>query len=92
MSTNLYVGNLAFQVTSETLREMFEPFGVVTSASVMIDRESGRSRGFGFVDMSKGGEAAIEGLNGTDFAGRTLTVDEARPRAERTGGNRRERC
>jgi RNA recognition motif-containing protein len=91
MSKNLYVGNLPFSVSADDLRAAFEKFGTVTSASVVSDRETGRSRGFGFVEMSDGGEAAISGLNGTDFQGRTLTVNEARPREDRggRGGDRR---
>ena len=95
MSKNLYVGNLSFSVTSDKLREVFEEYGTVSSASVVTDRETGRSRGFGFVEMEDGAEAAINGLNGTDLDGRALTVNEARPRAERPsrggGGGRRDR-
>ncbi len=86
MSKNLYVGNLSFQVTSDDLREMFEPYGDVSSASVVMDRDTGRSRGFGFVEMSSGGDAAISALNGKDHDGRALTVNEARPREQRSGG------
>jgi RNA recognition motif-containing protein len=86
MSKNLYVGNLAFSVTSDALREAFEQYGTVTSASVVMDRETGRSRGFGFVEMSSGGDEAIEALNGRELEGRTLTVNEARPREDRRGG------
>lgn len=86
MSKNLYVGNLSFQVTSDDLREMFEPYGDVTSASVVMDRDTGRSRGFGFVEMSSGGDAAISALNGKEHEGRALTVNEARPREQRSGG------
>jgi len=86
MSKNLYVGNLAFSVSSDDLREAFEKFGTVLSASVVSDRETGRSRGFGFVEMADGGDAAITGMNGTELQGRTLTVNEARPREERRGG------
>ncbi len=70
MSKNLYVGNLSFKVTSDSLRDLFEQYGTVTSASVVMDRDTGRSRGFGFVEMDSGGEAAIDGLNGRDFEGR----------------------
>ncbi|MHB8972963.1 MAG: RNA recognition motif domain-containing protein [Pirellulaceae bacterium] len=84
MSKNLYVGNLSFSVTSETLRTAFEEFGEVKSASVVTDRETGRSRGFGFVEMDNGAEAAINGLNGKDLDGRELTVNEARPRTDRS--------
>jgi len=86
MSKNLYVGNLSFQVTSDDLREMFEPYGDVSSASVVMDRDTGRSRGFGFVEMSSGGDAAISALNGKEHEGRALTVNEARPREQRSGG------
>lgn len=89
MSKNLYVGNLAFSVNSDDLRAAFEKFGTVSSASVVMDRETGRSRGFGFVEMSDGGDAAISGLNGTDLQGRTVTVNEARPREDRSGGGGR---
>ena len=89
MSKNLYVGNLSFNVTNDTLREIFEPFGEVSSASVVNDRETGRSRGFGFVEMNSGGEAAIDGLNGKEHDGRALTVNEAKPRAPRSGGGGR---
>ena len=86
MSKNLYVGNLPFSVNSDDLREAFEKFGTVVSASVVSDRETGRSRGFGFVEMADGGEAAISGMNGAELQGRALTVNEARPREERRGG------
>jgi RNA recognition motif-containing protein len=91
MSKNLYVGNLPYGTTSDDLREAFEQYGTVTQAQVISDRETGRSRGFGFVEMDDGAEAAIEGMNGTDFNGRTLTVNEARPRENRSrgGGGRR---
>ena len=86
MSTNLYVGNLSYNTTSDDLREAFEQYGTVTEAQVISDRETGRSRGFGFVEMDDGADAAIEGLNGTDLSGRTLTVNEARPRENRSRG------
>ena len=86
MSKNLYVGNLSFKVTSDDLRELFEPYGEVSSASVVMDRETGRSRGFGFVEMNTGGQEAITALDGKDFDGRALTVNEARPREQRSGG------
>lgn len=82
----LYVGNLAFSATADDLRAAFEAYGNVTSASIVSDRETGRSRGFGFVEMADGGEAAIDALNGKDLKGRALTVNEARPREDRRGG------
>jgi RNA recognition motif-containing protein len=86
MATNLYVGNLPFSTTADDLREAFSKFGTVSRAQVVSDRETGRSRGFGFVEMADGGEQAIEGMNGAELAGRKLTVNEARPREERGGG------
>jgi cold-inducible RNA-binding protein len=86
---NIYVGNLTFQTTADDLRELFAPYGTVTSAQVVSDRDTGRSRGFGFVEMSEGGEAAIAALNGKDVGGRTLTVNEAKPREDRGGGGGR---
>jgi len=84
----LYVGNLSFSTTENDLREMFTPFGAVESVSLVTDRDTGRSRGFGFVEMTNDTEAAaaIAGLNGKDAGGRPLTVNEARPKAERSGG------
>lgn len=86
MSKNIYVGNLSFQVTSDDLRDLFSAYGEVKSASVVMDRDTGRSRGFGFVEMDNGGDAAIDALNGKDHEGRSLTVNEARPREQRSGG------
>lgn len=86
MTKNLYVGNLSFSTTSDDLRETFSQYGSVKSAQVVMDRETGRSRGFGFVEMTDGAEAAIEALNGADLGGRTITVNEARPREDRRGG------
>ena len=85
MAKRLYVGNLSYSVTSEDLQEMFEQYGQVRSAQVLIDRETGRSRGFGFVEMDDDAEAeaAIEALDGNDHDGRRLTVNEARPREPR---------
>ena len=83
MAKNLYVGNLPFGTTTDDLREAFEQYGTVTRAQVVTDRETGRSRGFGFVEMSDGAEAAIQALNGAQLQGRTLTVNEARPREDR---------
>src|SRR5262249_28421220 len=90
MSKNLYVGNLAFQTTADDLREAFGQYGTVTSAQVVADRDTGRSRGFGFVELADGAEEAIANLNGAMFQGRTLTVNEAKPREERprSGGAR----
>ncbi len=87
----LYVGNLAFSITDNDLREMFVPYGAVESAVLVTDRDTGRSRGFGFVEMTNDNEAAsaISALNGKDSGGRALTVNEARPRAERSGGGSR---
>ncbi len=90
MSTKLYVGNLSFGVTSDDLQEHFAQAGTVESAKVVEDRDTGRSRGFGFVEMSSSDEAqaAIEQFNGQDLDGRSLVVNEARPREEGGGGGR----
>ena len=91
MSTKLYVGNLAFQTTSQELQEMFATAGTVESASVVEDRDTGRSRGFAFVEMSTKEEAtsAIDQFNGKELGGRALKVNEAKPRENRSfgGGN-----
>ena len=86
MSKNLYVGNLPFTTTDESLREAFAPYGNVVKAQVIMDRETGRSRGFGFVEMADGAEEAVAAMNGAQFEGRTLTVNEAKPREPRSGG------
>src|SRR3989440_8054641 len=88
MATRLYVGNLSFQTTSDDLRDHFAQIGNVESAQVVEDRMTGRSRGFGFVEMTSPEEAAaaIDQLNGKEFGGRNLTVNEARPRADRGPG------
>ena len=88
MGMRLYVGNLAYSVTNETLESLFAQYGAVKSAQVIMDRDTGRSKGFGFVEMNSDQEAlaAIEGINGKEHDGRTLTVNEARPREERGGG------
>jgi cold-inducible RNA-binding protein len=85
---NIYIGNLSSDVVDDDLRKAFEAFGEVTSATVIKDKFSGESRGFGFVEMPSQDEAksAIEGLNGNDLKGQSLTVNEARPRSERRGG------
>jgi len=92
MSNKLYVGNLSFDVTENDLNDAFAAHGTVTEASLMMDRTTGRSRGFGFVTMSTDEEAqkAIAALNGTELKGRALTVNVARPREERPGGGRRD--
>ena len=88
MGNKLYVGNLAYSVRDESLQQAFSQFGTVTSAKVMMDRETGRSKGFGFVEMSTDAEAqsAINGMNGQTLEGRPVVVNEARPREERPGG------
>src|SRR2546423_8896706 len=88
MATKLYVGNLPFQTTGDDLKDHFSKAGNVESAQVVEDRMTGRSRGFGFVEMTTPEEAAaaIEQFNGKDFNGRNLTVNEARPRTDRPGG------
>ena len=92
---NIYVGNLSYNTTDSSLKAAFEAFGEVTSAQVVMDRETARSRGFGFVVMPSDEEAraAMEALNGSDLDGRALNVNEARPRADRGsggGGSRRD--
>ena len=90
MGKKLYVGNLAYRVSSSDLEQMFSQYGSVESAEVISDRDTGRSKGFGFVEMNSGDEAqaAIKALNGQQSNGRALTVNEARPREDR-GGSRR---
>ena len=90
MTTKLYVGNLAFQTTSQELQELFAQAGTVESAAVVEDRDTGRSRGFGFVEMSTKEEsaAAIDQFNGKEVNGRALKVNEAKPRENRGGGGR----
>jgi RNA recognition motif-containing protein len=92
MEMNIYVGNLAPEVTEDDLQHAFETFGQVASVNVIKDKFSGRSRGFGFVEMpaKAEGQSAIDGLNGKDLKGQTLKINEARPRSEgRRGGGRR---
>ncbi len=88
MGNKLYVGNLAYSIRDEDLQQSFSQFGTVTSAKVMMDRDTGRSKGFGFVEMGSDAEAqsAINGMNGQPLAGRAVVVNEARPREERPGG------
>ena len=90
MGKKLYVGNLAYAVTDSTLSQMFEVHGTVQSAQVIMDRDTGKSKGFGFVEMSSDAEAqaAIQALNGKEVEGRALTVNEAKPREDRGGGGR----
>ena len=85
MSKNIYCGNLSYTCTDDELRQMFEPFGQVNSAKVITDRDTGRSKGFGFVEMEVQAEAeeAISKLNGTDVGGRQIVVSEARPKKQR---------
>ena len=85
---NIFVGNLSFSTTEDELRQMFEAYGQVDRVSIMTDRDTGRSRGFGFVEMTSNedGDKAITALNGSQTGGRTLNVNEARPKTERSGG------
>ncbi len=92
---NIFVGNLSFNTGEDELRQAFEAYGQVDRVSIMTDRDTGRSRGFGFVEMTNNeeGEKAISALNGTQLGGRTINVNEARPKAERasSGGGGRDR-
>ena len=85
---NIYVGNCSYDVTEEQLRDLFAAYGEVDSVNVIRDRDTGRPRGFAFVEMtdSEAAKAAIEGVNGTDMGGRALKVNEARPKSDRGGG------
>ncbi len=91
MSTKLYVGNLSFNTSNEDLQELFGQAGTVESVNVVEDRDTGRSRGFGFIEMSskEEGQKAIEQFNGKEVGGRALTVNEAKPREDRGGGGGR---
>jgi len=86
MRKNLYVGNLPYTTTADDLRAAFAQFGPVSRAQVITDRETGRSRGFGFVEMDEGADAAIDGMNGKEFQGRRLTVNEAKSKTDRPAG------
>jgi len=90
---NIFVGNLSFNTNEDELRQLFETYGQVDRVSIMTDRDTGRSRGFGFVEMASNedGEKAIAALNGSQIGGRTLNVNEARPETERAGGGGRDR-
>ncbi len=89
LSKNIYVGNLSFNATEDQVRDLFAQYGQVNSVAMITDRDTGRFRGFGFVEMEDAAaNAAIQALNDTEFDGRTLRVNEARPREERSGGNR----
>jgi RNA recognition motif-containing protein len=83
MSKRIYVGNLPFSATDEEIRTLFGEYGTVESVSLITDRDTGRPRGFGFVEMSNGADEAIQALHQTDMGGRTLNVNEARPRQDR---------
>jgi len=89
MNTKMYVGNLSFDINEAEFRDLFTPHGQVTEAALVMDRDSGRPRGFGFVtmDTKEAMEAAIAELNGKEVGGRALVVNEARPRTENRGGN-----
>ncbi len=89
MAKNLYVGNMSFSTTEDQLREVFSQYGTVSKVQLIMDRETGRPRGFAFVEMSDGGDQAIAALNGTQLDGRALTVNEAKPREGGGGGGGR---
>jgi RNA recognition motif-containing protein len=86
VAKKLYVGNLTYDTTEDNLVELFSEYGEVLSAQIIIDRDTNRSKGFGFVEMADGADEAANALNGQDFRGRNLTVNEARPREDRGGG------
>ena len=85
---NIYVGNLSFEASEESVRALFEAYGTVSRVNIVTDRDTGQPRGFGFVEMANDGEGekAIAAVNGTELGGRALNVNEARPKAERSGG------
>jgi RNA recognition motif-containing protein len=86
MKKKLYVGNLSFETTESDLKELFQQMGAVETVRIITDRDTGRSKGFGFVEMQDGGDKAIAEMNGKDFKGRALTVNEARPMPSRDSG------
>jgi RNA recognition motif-containing protein len=86
MAKKLYVGNLTYQVTEDELVQLFSEYGEVLSAQIIVDRDTNRSKGFAFVEMGSGADEAIRALNETEYKGRNLTVNEARPREDRGGG------
>jgi RNA recognition motif-containing protein len=86
MAKNLYVGNMSFSTTEDQLREVFSQYGTVTKVQVIMDRDTGRPRGFAFVEMSDGADQAIAAMNGAQLDGRSLTVNEAKPREGGGGG------
>jgi RNA recognition motif-containing protein len=89
---NIYVGNLSYRATEDEVRELFEQYGNVSAVNLITDRDTGRARGFGFVEMEReGGNAAIAALEGQDFQGRNLRINEARPREERPRRQQRDR-
>jgi RNA recognition motif-containing protein len=88
VSTNIYVGNLPFDVTEDTIRDLFSPFGDVETVKLITDRDTGRLRGFGFVEMANGGQEAIAALNETELNGRRITVNPAKPQQERPARRR----
>jgi RNA recognition motif-containing protein len=89
MSTKIYVGNLPFSATEDGIRELFSPYGAVESVTLIADRETGRLRGFGFVEMASGANEAIAALHEKDLEGRNLTVNQAKPREQRQRSPRR---
>lgn len=89
MSKKIYVGNLPFSATQDEIQDKFAEFGTVESVQIVSDRETGRPRGFAFVEMSNGAEAAIQALDGRDMGGRNIQVNEAKPREDRGGGGSR---
>ena len=91
MKKKLYVGNLSFETTETELQQLFTQAGTVETVRIITDYNTGRSKGFGFVEMLDGGDKAIAQINGTDFKGRALTVNEARPMARRDSGHRNSR-